>query len=287
MSYFANKLPGMKTLIYLLALLGSLATAIPAYSDDTAITMPTSQYTVIELRRYIIKEGRREDFARYFDTLFPEAFQQLGALALGQFTEPEVPEKFTWLRAFRDMDARAVANSAFYYGPVWKEHRQQLNDLMVDSDDVLLLHPLDPSHGVPVLPAVDPVREPHGARGVVVAQLFPVQPHGVQPFAQGAMPVFAAYRDAGAVDAGVLATLDVPNNFPQLPVRTDGPFVVWLGIFDSLDTVNHRFRPRAAQAASQFAHDGLLRGQPTLLILAPTPRSRLRWIEQQGSTGAR
>jgi len=28
----------------------------------------------------------------------------------------------------------------------------------------------------------------------------------------------------------VLVTLDVPNNFPQLPVRTDGPYLVWLGI---------------------------------------------------------
>jgi hypothetical protein len=282
MSYFVNKLATMKTRLSLLALLGSLATAIPAYSNDTPMTQPTSPYTVIELRRYIIKEGRREDFARYFDTLFPEAFQQLGALALGQFTEPEVPERFTWLRGFRDMDARAVANSAFYYGPVWKEHRQTLNDLMVDSDDVLLLHPLDPSHGVPVLPAVDPVREPHGARGVVVAQLFPVQPQDVPRFAEAAMPVFDAYRNAGARDAGILATLDAPNNFPQLPVRTDGPFVVWLGVFDSLDTVN-RFRPHATQAAGQFAHSGLLRGQPTLLILAPTPRSRLRWLAQQGS----
>jgi quinol monooxygenase YgiN len=286
MSYFATKLPGMKTLISLLALLGSLATAIPAYSNDTAMIQPTSHYTVIELRRYKIKEGRREDFARYFDTLFPEAFQQLGALALGQFTEPEVPDRFTWLRAFRDMDARAVANSAFYYGPVWKEHRQTLNDLMVDSDDVLLLHPIDAAHGVPVLPAVDPVREPHGAHGVVVAQIIPVQPHSVQRFAEAAMPAFAAYRNAGARDAGVLATLDVRNNFPQLPVRTDGPFVVWLGVFDSLETVN-RFRTHAAQAASQFANSGLLRGQPTLLILSPTPRSRLRWIEQEGSAGQR
>jgi hypothetical protein len=137
MSYMANMLRSMNLL----------------FPHETAMTQPTPTFNVIELRRYTIREGRRDDFARYFETWFPEAFQQLGALALGQFTEPRVPDRFTWIRGFRDMDARAVANGAFYYGPVWKEHRQQLNELIIDSDDVLLLRPLDPGHAVPVLAA--------------------------------------------------------------------------------------------------------------------------------------
>ncbi|WP_167759834.1 NIPSNAP family protein [Massilia horti] len=238
---------------------------------------PSSDYSVIELRRYIIKEGRVGDFARYFETWFPEAFQQLGALALGQFTEPEAPNRFTWLRAFRNMDGRAVANSAFYYGPVWKEHRNQLNDLMVDSDDVLLLRPLDPKHGVPVLPAVDPVSEPSGATGVVVAQLFPVAPGAMERFVTAAAPNFDRYRQGGARDAGLLVTLDERNNFPQLPVRTDGPFVVWLGVFDDIRTFD-AMRPVVKEAAARLVASGLLRGEPELLILKPTPRSRLRWL---------
>ena len=35
---------------------------------------------------------------------------------------------------------------------------------------------------------------------------------------------------AGIREAAVLVTLDVTNNFPQLPVRSDGPYLVWLGI---------------------------------------------------------
>lgn len=268
MSYFDLRLALMKTLILSLALLGSLATAAPA-----------DEYTVVELRRYQVKPERRDDFVRYFDTLFPEAFQQLGALALGQFTEPEVADRFTWLRAFHDMDARAIVNGSFYYGPVWKEHRQQLNDLIIDNDDVLLLRPLDPAHAVPVLPAVDPVREAAGTRGVVVAQLFPVKPGSVERFAKLAAPAFDAYRAAGARDAGVLVTLDVKNNFPQLPVRTDGPFVVWLGMLPDRDDADKVLRPIAARAAASLAEGDLLRGQPQLLVLKPTPRSRLRWLD--------
>lgn len=36
---------------------------------------------VIELRRYTIRPGQREH-AQYFEIYFPEAFQQLGALAV-------------------------------------------------------------------------------------------------------------------------------------------------------------------------------------------------------------
>ena len=33
-----------------------------------------------------------------------------------------------------------------------------------------------------------------------------------------------------AILARFLVTLDVTNNFPQLPIRTDGPYLVWLGV---------------------------------------------------------
>jgi quinol monooxygenase YgiN len=283
MSYFDPKLALMKTLFLSLALLGSLATAAPAHSEDATMPTQTSQYNVIEFRRYQVKPERREDFVTYFDTLFPEAFQQLGALALGQFTEPEVPDRFTWLRAFRDMDARAIVNGTFYYGPVWKEHRQQLNDLIIDNDDVLLLRPLDAAHAVTVMAAVDPVHEKAGAQGIVVAQLFPVKPGNVERFAHLAAPAFDAYAKAGARDAGVLVTLDAKNNFPQLPVRTDGPFVVWLGILPNMEAVNQLLRPIAKQAAASLAQGDLLRGQPQMLVLKPTPRSRLRWLDEKAA----
>lgn len=234
-------------------------------------------FQVIEFRRYTIKAGEREHFAQYFEAYFPEAMEQLGAIAFGQFLERENSSHFTWLRGFHDMDARAIANGSFYYGPLWKEHKTLMNSLMTDSDNVLLLRPLSPQTGVPVLPALDPIKEMNGAQGIVVAQLFSVKANSMESFARKAETAFAAYRSAGARDAGVLVTLDVANNFPQLPVRTDGPYLVWLGILKDNQAVE-ALRPLTSSIAKSLADTGLLRNAPELIILDPTHRSRLRWL---------
>ena len=237
-----------------------------------------SDFQAFEFRRYTIKAGEREHFARYFESYFPEAFQQLGAIAAGSFFERRNQVGFTWIRGFRTIEDRAVANAAFYYGPVWKEHKKTLNDLMTDSDNVLLLRPLSPERGVPILPAVDPVTEAEGAQGVVVAQIFAVKANEVEAFAKEAATTFASYRAAGAREAGVLVTLDVTNNFPQLPIRNDGPYLVWLGIFKDNQIFENEFAPVAERSQPSLSATGLLRAAPELVILDPTRRSRLRWL---------
>src|SRR5215469_7316017 len=198
-------------------------------------------FQAIEFRQYTVKPGERKHFAQYFDTYFPEAFQQLGAIAAGSFFERKHPNGFTWIRGFHTIDDRAVGNAAFYYGSVWNEHRNTLNDLMTDSDNVILLRPLNADRGVPILPAVDPVNEPNGAQGVVV-------------------------------------TLDVRNNFPQLSVRTDGPYLVWLGVLRDNQTLERDFTPVVDGSAASLNSIGLLRSTPEFIVLDPTPRSRLRWL---------
>jgi hypothetical protein len=238
-------------------------------------------FQVIEFRRYTVKEGKREHFAEYFESYFPEAFQQMGAMAFGQFFERKNPVGFTWMRGFKNTDARAVINAGFYYGPLWREHAFTMNSLMVDSNNVLLLRPLNPERGVTVLPSVDPVTERKGAQGVVVAQIFAVKANSVDAFAQEAEAAFSGYRAAGAREAGVLVTLDAPNNFPQLPVRTDGPYLVWLGIVKDNQSLETQFTPLAERSSKSLSATGLLRGAPELVILDPTRRSRLRWLPEE------
>ncbi|KRE89535.1 hypothetical protein ASG87_04205 [Frateuria sp. Soil773] len=235
-------------------------------------------YRVIEFRRYVTKDGERARFVKYFDTYFPEAFEQLGAMVFGQFTERGNPNRFTWLRGFKDLDARPVVNAAFYYGPLWKEHRLKVNAILPDSDNVMLMRPLHPDQGVTVLPAVDPVAEPSGAQGIVVAQIFAVRKGSEEAFARQAEAAFARYRIDGVHPAGVLVTLDVPNNFPQLPIRTDGPFLVWLGVVRDEATLATRLDPLLQAAEQALAGGGLLRGAPERVVMDPTARSRLRWL---------
>jgi hypothetical protein len=82
----------------------------------------------------------------------------------------------------------------------------------------------------------------------------------------------------GAREAGVLMTLDEPNHFPALPVRTDGPFVAWLGIFPDDQSVERQFHPVVAQMASSLMTTGYLQHAPEIIALTPTSRSRLRWL---------
>ena len=272
-------------------LLLAAALSLPAARNLAVAQMDTSgpktmaehdphlnDFQVFEFRRYTVQAGERKQFAQYFDTWFPEAFQQLGAIAAGSFLERDHENGFTWIRGFHTIDDRAVVNAAFYYGSVWNEHRDTLNGLMTDSDNVLLLRPLSPARGVMILPTVDPVAELNGAQGVIVAQVFAVKKDEVETFAKEAEPVFARYRTAGAREAGVLVTLDVKNNFPQLPIRTDGPYLVWLGILPDDQALKKDFLPVTQEVAGTFTATALLRGAPELIVLDPTPRSRLRWL---------
>ena len=236
-----------------------------------------SDYAVIELRRYTLVSGSARRFSRSFETWFPEAFQQLGALVLGHFFERGQEERFTWLRGYPDMAARAAVNTAFYDGPVWREHKAALNQWILDSGNVLLLRPLHAGSGLPAVAAVDPVAEPEGAGGIAVLQMFPVRAGMLDACAQAAEPWFASYQGRGVIEAGILATLDEANNFPRHPIRSDGTFLVWMGVLrdqDALDQLQSAFDAGAA-ALRQSA---LLAGAPELLVLDPGQRSRLRWM---------
>jgi NIPSNAP len=237
-------------------------------------------FQVIEFRRYTVKEDERDRFARYFETYFPEAFQQLGSLIHGHFLEGGNRSVFTWIRGFHDYDARATVNEAFYRGPLWKEHAATMNDRLIDHTNVLLLRPLRPEREVSVLPTVDPIREAEGAQGLVIAQVFAIQAGGVDAFAREAEPTFSAYRAAGVREAGVLVTLDEPNNFPGLPFRTDGPYLVWLGIVRDERIYETRVKPSTEGSLKALSASKLLRGAPESIVLRPARRSRLRWLPE-------
>ncbi|CAM0998314.1 NIPSNAP domain-containing protein [Rhodanobacter sp. Root179] len=268
----------------------ALGTALSAHATNEAPTMESVQhlqdYQVVEFRRYVTSDGELAHFVKYFDAYFPEAFEQLGAMVFGQFAERGHPDRFTWLRGFHDINARPIVNAAFYYGPLWKEHRVKVNAILPDSDNVMLLRPLHADQGVSVLPAVDPVTEQRGAQGVVVAQIFAVKKGSEEAFAKQAEAAFDAYRVDGVHPAGVLVSLDVPNNFPQLPIRSDGPFLVWLGVVRDNATLDKQLMPRLAAAEQSLAASGLLRGTPERVVMDPTPRSRLRWLPDANAGSA-
>jgi hypothetical protein len=271
----------LKALLIVLALFQlALAQAPTAANSLTEPSAHLTDFQVIELRRYTVKDGARKNFAQYFEAYFPEAIEQTGAIVAGSFFERNHPNGFTWIRGFHTLEDRPVADAEFYYGPVWREHRKTMNDLLTDSDDVLQLRPLSPEREITILPAVDPLAEPDGARGIIVVFIYPIKANSVEAFAKQAESTFARYQAAGAREAGVLVTLDATNNFPQLPIRTDGPYLVWLGLLRDNQTLERELTPVVENSISSLTATGLLRGAPEFIVLDPTPRSRLRWLPQ-------
>ena len=275
-----------RLLITLLALLiiSPAGFAEPACTDWSTTKNNVSQlnnFNVIEFRRYPVAPGERQHFAQYFEAWFPEAFEQLGTIAFGQFFERGNPNTFTWIRGFHTLQDRPIAEAAFYYGPVWQEHRDLLNSLLPGVDDnVLLLHPLSPDTEIPVLPAVNPVTESDGAQGIVVAEIFAVKKDSIDAFSKQAIDAFAHYKVSGVHPAGVLVSLDVPNNFPQLPFRTDGPYLVTINVLRDESVLKKTFDPLVKAAVQTLTATGMLRHPPEIIVMDPTKRSRLRWLPQ-------
>ena len=160
---------------------------------------------VVELRRYRLHPGRRDDLIALFDRAFVESQEDCGMAIMGQFRDLDDPDRFVWLRGFADMATRDRGLRAFYGGPVWKANRDAANATMVDASDALLLRPETPGGGL----THDPGRRPRpGATPSEGRALFAlIQPRQDLPLDVDALAVYV--------------TEHAENTFPALPVRTD------------------------------------------------------------------
>jgi quinol monooxygenase YgiN len=227
---------------------------------------------VVELRQYTLKPGRREVLIDIFERHFIEPQEEVGMQVIGYFRDQRDPDRFVWLRGFRDMTSRKAALEAFYGSDLWHEHRDAVNKTLVDSDDVLLLRPA----------AGSPFRNgerPSGERGVIAVAIWPfvepVSAHTIRAFTDEIVPQLV---QAGATSVALLVTEPSENDFPRLPIREGENVVVWIGRFDDAAA----YEAHAARLASSprrresiGALENRLAGPPQNLLLAPAVRSRL------------
>ncbi|MEV4252258.1 NIPSNAP family protein [Spirillospora sp. NPDC049652] len=232
---------------------------------------------MVELRQYTLRSGRRDELIELFDREFVETQEEVGMLVLGQFRDLDDPERFVWLRGFRDMEVRREALAAFYGGPVWAEHGARANATMVDSDDVLLLRPLSDGRGLAVSPSErSRVGAPAPDRFVAATVWsFPPGRHdGIELIRDGLVP---ALRKTGPVPLAVLATETAHNTFPRLPVRVGENVAVVLSSYrDEGAYRRHLADVLAHPRVQDEVLPGIEREQvaaPQVLRLAPTGRS--------------
>ena len=237
---------------------------------------------VVELRQYTLHPGKRDILIELFDREFIEPQEALGIRVIGQFRDLDHPDRFVWLRGFRDMNSRAKALSDFYGGPVWKTHRQAANATMIDSDNVLLLRPAQPTAGFSL---ENMKRPPAGSDEVptslIVATIYyferPVPSDFIYFFEQTFKPVA---NSLGARISAYFMTENSENTFPALPVREDENVLVWFSTFqDSAAYENYEAALSQSERWRDEVSAGLTRyvdKAPEILKLSPTARSQLR-----------
>lgn len=265
-----------------------------AFSDDDGRTWETNWHmwfrrldeagrlvhddAVIELRQYTTQPGRRDELIDLFEREFVETQEAVGMHVIGQFRDLDATDRYVWLRGFPGMPERKAALTTFYSGPVWQRHRDAANATLLDNDDVLLLRPARSGAG---FPASAPRGDGETTAGVIeagICMLDAAAEHGfLDRFEQELAP---RLREAGAELIAVYVTDPSENTFPRLPVREDGPVLVWFARFADVDA-HHRYEAALVadaawrEAVARAIRDGL-KQLPHRLRLAPTPRSELR-----------
>ncbi|WP_271895137.1 NIPSNAP family protein [Candidatus Phyllobacterium onerii] len=251
-----------------------MATAELAQKLDSELHSP-----VVELRRYTLHPGRRDDLISLFDTHFLESQELCDMKIIGQFRDIDDPDAFVWLRGFDDMQARHQALTAFYDGPVWAAHRNAANDTMIDSDDVLLLRPVGRDAGFSL---------PHERSGRVSGAPSPAIIEAATYKLKNSADGFIAFYDdvlapllraSGNHAIATFASEHSPNTFTRLPVRLGENVVVVFSRFDSVvdqSAFRDLLDDNPAWQAAQLQLATYLTAPPIIARLSPTARSLLR-----------
>jgi hypothetical protein len=249
------------------------ANALPRLSGEPKV----DEDSVFELRQYTLYGGRRDTLISLFEKNFIESQDAVGAHVIGTFRDLDDPDRFVWLRGFRDMTARQQALEDFYLrNPAWIAHKKEANSTMVDSDNVLLLRAIPPP---PEFSASTPARS--GSEAVYGVTIYYLGSVDTTQFADFFDHIILPHLNAlGVHPIATLATNEVPNNFPRLPVREHDRVFLWMarwrseGDYDSFST-----QLRAWSGWRDKAPETLLPAfarKPEQLRLKPTARSPLQ-----------
>lgn len=241
--------------------------------DPKALFADTREITVVELRQYTLRAGRREELTSLFEREFIESQEAVGAHVLGIFRDLDDPDRFVWMRGFQDLPQRRAALQGFYTGPVWRANSRAANETMLDSANVLLLRPLPKSAGL-----LAPQRpKPNGIVRISIHNLAAVPPQAFADFFENTMRPMIT--EAGGTVLAELISESQPNDFPRLPVREHESVFVWLtrladagaeAKFSQLLARRSGWRDQVPESL----WPALMR-KPEVLRLSPTPRSSL------------
>ncbi|MFJ4657008.1 NIPSNAP family protein [Nocardia sp. NPDC088792] len=230
--------------------------------------MSEIQWPVVELRQYTLRPGSRDTLIELFDRELVETQEAVGMRIVGQFRDEDDPDRFVWIRAFRDMPSRLSALTGFYLeSDAWRTHAPAARATMVDTDNALLLRPVGGTGELAagaVRPAVGAGELPASrVLGTIYQPAVPLDEF-TEFFESTIRPTLA---DAGIFPIGCYETSSAANDFPALPVREDEQVFAWFAVVDRSLVWTEDIGPELSKRLAA----------PTVhLRLAPTARSLLR-----------
>ena len=210
---------------------------------------------VLELRNYLLRPNSVGEFVDLFNERFVHPMTELGGYTYGQFTPRGVADRFVWMRGYQDVPSRITFLNDFYVkSEVWRTNRTAANALIVNSDNVYLLRPLNPDE--------DPAKPPEGISGaeldfdigVVVVDLYvcnACRDQAVTLLRKEYLPFLDAI---GVRNVTLWISEMTENEFPRLPAFQNKDLLVTITKFTTkaeYETAAHRIEnmPAALKTA--------------------------------------
>jgi hypothetical protein len=233
---------------------------------------------VIELRNYLLTDGARDEFIRFFEENFLLSQREVGMHVLGQFGVVGAPDRFVFIRAFHDMAARLHALTSFYGGPFWLARRDHANSMLREHHDVHLLRPLGRLAALSGgLTLEDRASEPPGVlppeTGLVTVDFYRTKPAALPEMVERLeRDVKPALVDRGHRVLGHFVAELAPNDYPRLPVIQDPELLVVLSAY--------RDSEHQTALRKDWGHEGAIglgAAELRTVCLRPTARSLIRY----------
>ncbi len=238
---------------------------------------------VFEIRNYLLQPHMTEHFIDYFEANFITTQTAVNMHVLGQFRLIGEPDHFVWIRGFENMQTRHNGLDSFYGGPVWKQHRTTTNSMIIDSDNVHLLRPLDANldltcgqtaETVATVLADSTISPETGMIAIDFYQAKSGQRDDlINAFQSELLPI---YRSEDIDFRGAFVAEMSENTYPRLPALQDENELVVITAYQSEEqgrAIGSQLAPTVTQILGSY-----LATPSESLLLSPTLRSPLRYL---------